>query len=624
MIVGLIGYDSIRKHLAACGYYTAEIREKYYLRIADAYIDIKEQRGQYWLENIMKDRFAVSMFGQKRLSREGGIEIVVKELCTRMARDGCQVTCYNRSGHHVSGAEYDNKIEYDGIRQKFVPTIERKGLAAVSSSFFAALYSAFGKYDVVHIHAEGPAFFSWLPKMFRKRVVVTIHGIDWQREKWKSGFGSKFIRQGEKNAVKYADEIIVLSKGVQDYFKDTYGRETHFIPNGVNRPETREAGLITEKFGLTKDSYILFLGRLVPEKGIRYLVKAFKNVKTDKKLVIAGGSSDTDSFMMELKELAKDDDRIIFIGFVQGQLLDELYSNAYIYTLPSDLEGMPLSLLEAMSYGNCCLVSDISECTEVVENKALIFKKSDVDELREKLQDACDHPEKVMEMKAQATDFICKKYNWDEVVNSKGNLIEVGRGDLVGKYVGWTAPTIQKKFSDAKGSVLFIDEAYSLVDDRNGSFGDEAINTIVQEMENHRDDVVVIFAGYPDKMEELLQKNPGLRSRIAYHVPFNDYDTAALCEIAKLIAKQKGLTFTDEACNKLTGLFDAARNESDFGNGRYVRNVIEKAKMAQATRLLTMDFDSIESEDIALISADDIEIPKSSAKTEKKQIGFST
>lgn len=207
---------------------------------------------------------------------------------------------------------------------------------------------------------------------------------------------------------------------------------------------------------------------------------------------------------------------------------------------------------------------------------------------------------------------------------SKGNLIEVGRGDLVGKYVGWTAPTIQKKFRDAQGSVLFIDEAYSLVDDRDGSFGDEAINTIVQEMENHRDDVVVIFAGYPDKMEGFLQKNPGLRSRIAYHVPFNDYDTVALCEIAKLIAKQKGLTFTDEACNKLTGLFDAARIESDFGNGRYVRNVIEKAKMAQATRLLTMDFDSIESEDIALITADDIEIPKSSAKTEKKRIGFCT
>ena len=356
------------------------------------------------------------MFGQKRLSREGGIEIVVKELCTRMAKNGYTVTCYNRSGHHVSGAEYDKKTEYEGINQKCVPTIEKKGLAAVSSSFFAALYSAFGKYNVVHIHAEGPAFFSWLPKLLGKRVIVTVQGLDWQREKWKSGFGSKFIKQGEKNAVKYADEIIVLSKGVHDYFRNQYGRETRFIPNGVNRPEIRKAELITDKFGLTKDSYILFLGRLVPEKGIRYLVEAFKNVKTEKKLVIAGGSSDTDSFMKELKELAKDDKRIIFTGFVQGQMLEELYSNAYIYTLPSDLEGMPLSLLEAMSYGNCCLVSDIQECTEVVEDKALIFKKSNVQDLQNKLQEACDRTEKVMELKQQAADYICKKYNWDDVV----------------------------------------------------------------------------------------------------------------------------------------------------------------------------------------------------------------
>ena len=155
----------------------------------------------------MEKKLSVAMFGQKRLSREGGVEIVVKELCTRMAKAGHKVTCYNRSGHHVSGAEYDKKTEYTGIRQRFVPTIEKKGLAAVSSSFFAALCSAFGRYDVVHIHAEGPAFFSWLPKILGKRVVVTIHGIDWQREKWKSGFGSKFIRQGEKNAVKYAKTL---------------------------------------------------------------------------------------------------------------------------------------------------------------------------------------------------------------------------------------------------------------------------------------------------------------------------------------------------------------------------------------------------------------------------------
>lgn len=368
----------------------------------------------------MEKKISIAMFGQKRLSREGGVEIVVKELCTRMVRNGYSVTCYNRTGHHVSGAEYDdfNEIEQEGLRQKKVPTIEKKGLAAVSASFFAAVCSAFGRYDVVHIHAEGPAFFAWIPKLFGKKVVVTIHGLDWQREKWKAGLGSKFIRQGERNAVKYADGIIVLSKGVQEYFRNTYGRKTFFIPNGVNRPEIRREEFINQKFGLTKDSYILFLGRLVPEKGVQYLIKAFKSVNTEKKLVIAGGSSDTDSFIKELKELARDDQRIIFTGFVQGQLLDELYSNAYIYTLPSDLEGMPLSLLEAMSYGNCCLVSDIPECVEVVENKAIIFRKSDVDDLREKLQAACDCWDKVNELKRQAADYICEKYNWDEVVEN--------------------------------------------------------------------------------------------------------------------------------------------------------------------------------------------------------------
>ena len=364
----------------------------------------------------MGKKLKVAMFGQKHLSREGGIEIVVKELCTRMVQNDCAVTCYNRAGHHVSGAEYDGQIEYEGIRQKAVPTIEKKGLAAVSSSFFSSICSAFGNYDVVHVHAEGPAFFCGIPKLFGKRVVCTIHGLDWEREKWQHGFGSKFIHWGEKNAVRYADEIIVLSKGVQDYFQKTYGRETRFIPNGVNRPVLREADLIAEKYGLEKDSYILFLGRLVPEKGIRYLIEAYRRVETDKKLVIAGGSSDANAFEEELKELAQGDDRIIFTGFVQGQILDELYGNAYIYTLPSDLEGMPLSLLEAMSYGNCCLVSDIPECTEVVEDKALVFKKSDVNDLREKLQEACDHPETVMELKRQAADFICEKYSWDDVV----------------------------------------------------------------------------------------------------------------------------------------------------------------------------------------------------------------
>ena len=374
--------------------------------------------------NPQDKKVKIAMLGHKSIpSRQGGIEIVVEELAVRMAALGHQVTIYNRSGHHVSGKEFDQKKlrEYKGIRMKYVPTIDKKGLAAMSASFFAAVAAAFGKYDVVHFHAEGPCAMLWLPKLFGKRCIATVHGLDHQRAKW-GKFASTYIMLGEKCAVRFADEIIVLSEGVQKYFLDTYGRKTRFIPNGVNRPVLHKAEIIKNKFGLEKDTYILFLGRLVPEKGLRYLIQAFKQVKTDKKLVIAGGSSDTDEFASELWEMAKDDDRIIFTGFVQGQELDELYSNAYVYTLPSDLEGMPLSLLEAMSYGNCCLVSDIDECASVVENKALIFKKSDVNDLKEKLQLACDQPKIVEQMKAEAADFICGKYNWDDVVKETLSL----------------------------------------------------------------------------------------------------------------------------------------------------------------------------------------------------------
>ena len=204
---------------------------------------------------------------------------------------------------------------------------------------------------------------------------------------------------------------------------------------------------------------------------------------------------------------------------------------------------------------------------------------------------------------------------------SKGDLIEVGRGDLIGKYVGWTAPMIQKKFKQAEGGVLFIDEAYSLVDDRDGSYGDEAINTIVQEMENHRDNVVVIFAGYPDKMKTFLRKNPGLRSRIAFHVPFADYSTEELCDIAHLIAKRKGLELSEGACKKMDQLFSAAREQADFGNGRYVRNVIEKAQLAQAVRLLDQDYDRITNKDIVTLKAEDIELPEIE-KERRQPIGF--
>lgn len=369
----------------------------------------------------------IAMFGHKRIpSREGGIEIVVEELSARLAALGHDVTCYNRRGHHVSGSQFDVCCheEHRGVKLKYVLTLDKKGLAAVTSSFFAAIGASLSKADIVHIHAEGPAFFCWIPKLFGKRVIVTVHGLDWKREKWKRGFGSKFIRYGEKIAARFADEIIVLSRNVQQYFLETYGREAKWISNGVNRPELLPVNLIEKQFHLEKDSYILFLGRLVPEKGIHYLINAFKNVYTSKKLVIAGGTSDTDAYCSELRKLALEDDRILFTGFVQGQLLGELYSNAYFYVLPSDTEGMPLSLLEAMSYGNCCLVSDIPECTEVVEEYAPVFPAGNVEKLGNRLQMLCDSPNLVAYYKKNARNYICRKYSWDDVTKRTLELYE--------------------------------------------------------------------------------------------------------------------------------------------------------------------------------------------------------
>lgn len=367
----------------------------------------------------------IVMLGHKRVpSREGGIEIVVEELSTRLVTKGYSVTCFNRKGHHVSGSEFDGEKRntYKGVKLIDVMTISRKGLAAMTSSVFGAIKAAFGLYDIIHFHAEGPAFMCWLPKLKGKRIVVTIHGLDWKRIKW-GKIASWYIHSGEKNAVKYADEIIVLSEDVKRYFKEEYGRETNFIPNGVNRPVTRDAKRITDKWGIRKDEYILFVGRLVPEKGIHYLIEAFKTIETEKKLVIAGGSSDTDNYLNELTGISGKE--VIFTGFIQGIELDELYSNAYLYCLPSDLEGMPLSLLEAMSYGNCCLVSDINECTAVVGDKAAVFKKGNIADLREKLQLLCDDKKLVENYKSIAQNFILNKYSWDDVVN---NTIELYRG----------------------------------------------------------------------------------------------------------------------------------------------------------------------------------------------------
>lgn len=393
----------------------------------------KEQREARRKKSTAGKKLRIAMIGHKRIpSREGGVEIVVEELAVRMAALGHRVDAYNRYGHHVSGKKYDQEYGwkgrkfYKGVRVYIIPTFRNSSLNAIVYSFFATVRALFGRYDVLHYHAEGPCAMLWLPKLFHRRIVVTIHGLDWQRAKW-GNFASYVIKFGEKMAAKYADEVIVLSKNVQQYFADTYHRQVTYIPNGINRPELREAQMITEKYGLKKDGYLLSLGRIVPEKGLHYLIEAFAGIETDMKLVIAGGNSHAVEYMDRIHRMAAEDKRIIMTDFVQGQMLEELYSNAYAFVLPSDVEGMALTLLEAMSFGDCCLVSDICENTEVVEDKALVFRKGDAGDLREKLRYMLAHPEVVHTYGAQSADFICGKYQWDEVVDE---TIKLYRGGL--------------------------------------------------------------------------------------------------------------------------------------------------------------------------------------------------
>lgn len=363
-------------------------------------------------------RLRIAMLGHKFIpSRDGGIEVVVGELTTRMAALGHSVTCYNRTNAANRQALKENRLptEYSGVRMIWVPTIDRRGLAALSASIVATIRAAFGKYDVVHFHAEGPCVICWLPRLLGKKVIVTIHGLDHKRQKW-GRFASACIMMGEKNAARHAHQIIVLSKGVQQYFREQYGRETVIVPNGISPSAPRHANLISKKFGLEPRKYILFLGRLVPEKGIHYLIQAYQGLKTDCKLVIAGGVSDTGNYVRSLREMAKENPDIIFTDFVEGQILEELYSNAYIYVLPSDLEGMPISLLEAMSYGCCCVTSDISECTDVTGEFGASFLRGNADALRETLQELCDHPEKAERLGAGAKEDVTRRFSWDETV----------------------------------------------------------------------------------------------------------------------------------------------------------------------------------------------------------------
>ena len=362
----------------------------------------------------------IAMIGQKGIpSRAGGVEIHVEELAAGLVEAGAQVDVYCRRYY------CKNRVKFHrGIRLYYIPTISTKHLDAIIYTMLATVIALFRGYDVFHYHACGPSSLCWIPKLFGKKVVCTTHGMDWKRAKW-GAIGQDYLKFGEKVIAKYANEIIALNEPMRSYFQNTYQRDTNVIPNGVEQPTVLEADLIREKWGLERYSYILFLGRLVPEKGVHYLVEAYKQAGIDKKLVIAGGSSHSDDYVERLAAMSIDDDNIIMTGFVAGQALEELYSNAFLYVLPSDVEGLPISLLEAMSYKRCCLISDIKENTDTSQGRAFEFIHGNIKDLCIQLQKITNMKLEDVERKGQeAAEYVKNTYRWKAVVKKTMEVYE--------------------------------------------------------------------------------------------------------------------------------------------------------------------------------------------------------
>ncbi len=353
----------------------------------------------------------IAMIGQKGIpATYGGIERHVEEIATRLVRRGHEVNVFSRL--------YYSKYRgpYRGVGNKRLPSIRTKHFDAITHSALAMLYSILDKHDILHFHALGPSIFSAIPHAFGARTVVTVHGLDWQRGKW-GKFATWFLRACEKPAIAFPDETIVVSETLGEYFRERYGAETNVIPNGTN-PGTIRAPNRIKRLGLEKNKYVLWVGRLVPEKGCHYLIEAFRKVKTDLKLVMAGGSSFSDSYVDSLERLRGGDERIKMIGYVYGEVLDELWSNAYLVAQPSILEGLSISLIEALSFGRCVLVSDIPENIEVVGDSAVSFRTRDVQDLSSKLQLCLDHPEMVNATAERCKALAEEKYSWPKLVEA--------------------------------------------------------------------------------------------------------------------------------------------------------------------------------------------------------------
>lgn len=370
----------------------------------------------------------IAVVGVKGLpAKQGGIENYCAEVYPRMVAQGHSVDLFARASYTDSA--WLDSYDFEGVKVRSLPSLPLRGIDAFISSALGAIASSTTKYDIVHFHALGPSLFSWLPKLASSaKVVVTCQGLDWQRAKW-GNTSSSLILMGEKAAVRHADEIIVVSKNLQSYFFETYGRQTVYIPNApASYAESDRNFSYGRSLDLNQGKYILFLGRLVPEKRPDLLIEAFQALKpAGWKLVLAGGVSDTNLFTSKLSDLAEGNPDIIFAGEIRGTCLAEIVRGAGLFMLPSDLEGLPLSMLEAMSQGIPVLASDIPPHQQLInDQRGVLFQAGDINSCIQSLEWAIAHPQEMAVMAKKAQQHVEQYYNWDHITAENLRIYTTG------------------------------------------------------------------------------------------------------------------------------------------------------------------------------------------------------
>jgi glycosyltransferase involved in cell wall biosynthesis len=359
----------------------------------------------------------IAVIGVKGLPpKQGGIEHYCAEVYPRMVAEGHDVDLYGRSSYTNHGlfANYD----YQGVKVISLPSPPMRGLDAFATSALAATIATGKRYDIIHFHALGPSLFSSISKIASSaKIVATCQGLDWQRDKW-GRFSSRVIYEGEKAAVKYADGIVVVSEALQSYFLSTYGKKTVYIPNapgsyGESDPDFSYG----EKLGLTQGKYMVFLGRLVPEKRPDLLIDAFIKLKPPGwKLVLVGGVSDTKLYTSQLLNQVAKHPEIVFAGELWGARKAEIIRNAGLFVLPSDLEGLPLAMLEAMQEGVPVVASNIAPHQQLLdENRGVMFSAGNLTSCADALNWAIHHPEELKVMAHKAQTHIQLHYNWQTI-----------------------------------------------------------------------------------------------------------------------------------------------------------------------------------------------------------------